>query len=280
MSDVRITKLLNWYRKHGRDLPWRKTKDPYRIFVSEMMLQQTQVAHVIPFYRNWLRTFPSWKALSKAKTDQLIRAWVGLGYNRRALYMREAAKTVVQTGVPSTIEDWQSLKGIGPYAAAAIYAFTAHRPAPAIETNIRRVIGRAFLKLPFPEIANDGRIRAVLQKVLTHHTHWIALHALMDLGAMICSVKNPSCAICPLKHTCPSRKLFELGIKQPKRKKVKEYIHHAKPFPDRIYRGKILKLIREEGSMNLEEIGKRIDPRFDANNDARWVQAMVKRLTA
>ena len=112
--DPRITKLLSWFNRYGRTLPWRFIDDPYHIFVSEIMLQQTQAARVIDFYQAWLKIFPTWESLANAKTPQLLHAWAGLGYNRRALYLREAARQVIEQGVPQSEEAWRTLKGVGP----------------------------------------------------------------------------------------------------------------------------------------------------------------------
>jgi len=278
MIDKRISLLLRWYRKHGRDLPWRKTRDPYRIFISEIMLQQTQVSRVIDFYDRWIKRFPDWKALACAKTDALIRAWSGLGYNRRALYAREAARSVVKDGIPRTIDGWRGLKGVGPYAAAAIFAFTEHRPAAAIDTNIRRVIGRAYVGTPHPEPPEDSKVSRILHRSLTRPAHYEALYALMDLGALVCTSKKPNCTECPLRIHCKasSRFLKQSIVKKPLKKK--ERVHEGKRFPDRIYRGRMLKLVRAKGIVHLKEIGPCIDESFERSKDERWMRLIAERM--
>lgn len=279
MKDAHIANLLRWYRKHGRNLPWRKTRDPYKIFVSEMMLQQTQVSRVLDFYRRWMKRFPNWKSLSRAKTDALIRAWAGLGYNRRALYVREAAQSVVRNGIPRTIDGWNQLKGVGPYSAAAIYAFVEHKPAVAIDTNIRRVIGRMYAGKAFPEPSDDTRIAQTLSRALTRPSHYEVLYALMDLGALICTVSTPYCATCPMRTRCKTApKNLGRTHSRTRIQKAKERMHEGKKYPDRIYRGRILQTVRTKRSVRMDDIGPHIDETFHRNNDRAWVAAMVERL--
>lgn len=277
--DPRITALLQWYRRHGRSLPWRNTDDPYRIFISEIMLQQTQASRVIEFYNAWLKRFPDWDSLARATTPALLHAWAGLGYNRRALYLRDAAKQVVDRGIPKTEEEWRLLKGVGPYTAAAVYAFTAKKPAPAVDTNIRRVIGRFALGIPTPTLSDDPRVRSFLNNALNRSTDWLALHALMDIGATICFPKSPNCDRCPFKQSCKARKKIE---KQPilptKSNRTHETVHAGKKFPDRIYRGRILKIIRDQKRIPISSLGRLIDKTFRDEDDHAWLLRMIDRM--
>jgi A/G-specific adenine glycosylase len=284
--DTKIRKLLAWYKINKRDLPWRDIDDAYRIFISELMLQQTQVDRVIPLYHAFLHTFPNWSSLANASTSDLIHAWAGLGYNRRALYAREAARAVVARGVPTMETEWRTLKGVGPYMAAALTEFVNHRRALVIDTNVRRVIGRLFLKLPFPRPEDDEKIFHVLQRVTpTRKKHWDLPQALMDLGSSTCLARVPLCATCPLNTVCATRTQFSqtnliktLATKQTK--KTRERIHGEKPFPDRIYRGRILALVRKNSSMHIAALGELIDPAFDRIADGDWIHAMTQRLIA
>jgi len=273
--------LLPWYRQHGRDLPWRKTQDPYQIFMSELMLQQTQVDRVIPLYERWLKQFPTWKKLAEAETSALIHGWAGLGYNRRALFARESAKQVVADRVPKTEDGWRTLKGVGPYMAAALTEFVNHKRALVIDTNIRRVIGRVFLKLPYPRPIDDASILKVLEKEtpLRGSQHSDMPQALMDLASGICSIRRPKCEICPLRTPCKARPGFEKGIYDDTkpRKKVTERIRDNKKYPDRIYRGRILAWVRENGATDMRHLGAKIDPEFSLN-DQDWVEAMIERM--
>jgi A/G-specific adenine glycosylase len=171
--------LLAWYEENGRDLPWRRTQDPYAILVSEVMLQQTQVERVITRYLEWLERWPSAEALAAAPAAEVIRAWQGLGYNRRGLNLHRAAQQIAANGWP---DDLTELPGVGRYTAAAIGNFAFGRPVLPVDTNVSRVQERTG----------------------AHFSHATA-QALMDLGATVCLARVPRCGICPLAAQCPSR---------------------------------------------------------------------------
>ncbi len=171
--------LLEWFDEHGRDLPWRRTRDPYAILVSEVMLQQTQAARVVPRYLDWLERWPSVEALAAAPTAEVIRAWQGLGYNRRALNLQRAAQAVAAGGWP---DDLTALPGVGPYTADAVACFAFGRPVLPVDVNVRRVLERTGLTFD----------------------HSCA-QALMDLGATVCIARVPRCRACPLAAGCSSR---------------------------------------------------------------------------
>jgi A/G-specific adenine glycosylase len=176
--------LFAWYAENGRDLPWRKTTDPYAILVSEVMLQQTQVERVIPYYERWLECWPNVETLAGTSTAGVIRAWQGLGYNRRAVNLHRAARRVADQGWP---DDLTELPGVGRYTADAVACFALDRPVLPKDTNVRRVLERS------------GRVFGAE-----------AAQALMDLGATVCLARVPRCDVCPLVETCPSRgKRFE-----------------------------------------------------------------------
>ncbi len=184
--------LLAWYAANGRDLPWRRTSDPYAILVSEVMLQQTQVARVIPRYRSWLERWPTVEALAGASKADVIREWQGLGYNRRALSLHRAAKRVAAEGWP---DDLTELPGIGRYTADAIRRFAHELPVLPLDVNVRRVLERTG--------AEFGPAAA---------------HALMDLGATVCLARVPRCDACPLAASCPAR-----GRRYPARRKQSRF---------------------------------------------------------
>lgn len=276
------SRLLNWYRIHGRNLPWRGTKNPYRILVSEVMLQQTQVDRVKTYFRVWMKTYPNWKALAEASNEQVIRSWAGLGYNRRALMLRDAARYVVEHGVPKSVDEWRCIKGIGPYTAAAVASFTRSERVLPIDTNIRRVLARLFLNIPFPELSDDAEIAEQKDLILPKRGAWWDVpQALFDLATMVCQ-KTPKCKACPFRSVCPSARGFEDGTtlipKQMIRKAV-ESRHRDKPHPDRIYRGRILKQVREaDDGMRPEALGFAVDPAYDPIADSAWIDAMIERL--
>jgi len=277
-------KLLQWYHKNGRDLPWRGTTDPYRILVSEIMLQQTQVSRGLLYFDAWLKRFPDWQTLAHASNADVIHAWAGLGYNRRALILRDIARQIIENGVPQSREAWLALKGIGPYTSAALTVFSLHQPAVPIDTNIRRVLGRIFFGKPYPQPADDTRIEHMYKKELIDTKEFYEIpQALFDLATMHCT-KVPDCSVCKMKDVCKASKKFLSGSVEPPKQMVKkaaESAHRNKRYPDRIYRGRILKLVREQGTQtDIDHIGSVIDASYNIKLDHDWVQHMIDRLIA
>jgi A/G-specific adenine glycosylase len=171
--------LLSWFENHRRDLPWRQTRDPYAVLVSEVMLQQTQVERVVSRYLAWLERWPTAQALAAAPRAEVIREWQGLGYNRRAVNLHRAAEQIAEHGWP---DDLTELPGVGRYTADAVAAFACGAPVLPEDTNVRRVQERTGYRFA-PECAQ----------------------ALMDLGATVCLARVPRCGVCPLASACPSR---------------------------------------------------------------------------
>lgn len=247
------------------------------------MLQQTQVSRVLGFYDRWMKTFPDWKKLSKATNAEVITLWAGLGYNRRGLMLRDIAREIVKNGEPTTEDGWRTLKGIGPYSAAALAVFANHVRTMPVDTNIRRVLGRVLLGKPFSRLSDDERIRRSSVGLMnSSRKFWEIPQALFDLAAVVCK-KNPACIECPLHKQCPMSTKFTAGrVRIPKAaiKKAKETIRAGKSHPDRIYRGRILRLVRENPRIKETSVGGRIDPSYDSVNDAAWVRAMIDRMIA
>lgn len=245
------------------------------------MLQQTQVDRVLFYYKQWLLRFPDWTHLARATNQQVLKTWSGLGYNRRALSLRDMAREIVRGGVPKTIEQWRSLKSIGPYTAAAVSAFAQGVQVLPIDTNIRRVLDRMLLGLPFPKPTADKRLLKKAELFFLKNERYAdMLQALFDLAGMICK-KKPKCAICPLRKDCKAAPKFLHGsIKTPRQmiKKPNERHHGDKRFPNRIYRGRILKLFHKHGQLKIEEIGSLIDPMFDPKTDLRWLKEMISKM--
>lgn len=202
------TKLRAWYRRHARDLPWRKTRDPYRILVSELMLQQTQVSRVIDFYHRFLDRFPSVEALAKARESQVVAQWEGLGYYARARNLHKVSRAVVREGFPSEADQLRQLPGIGPYTAGAVATFAFERREPLVDTNVARVLTRVFAPRLHPKRARDQKaIWAIAEATLprTGKAAWTHNQALMELGALICTARVKHCEVCPVRGICKSR---------------------------------------------------------------------------
>jgi A/G-specific adenine glycosylase len=203
-------RLLAWYGREGRDLPWRRTQDPYSVLVSEVMLQQTQVERVIPRYEEWLARWPTVEALARATRGEVICAWQGLGYNRRAVNLHRAAQTIAGEGWPS---DLTELPGVGRYTAHAVARFAFDASVLPVDTNVRRVQERT-----------GGTFSPA------------AAHALMDLGATVCLARIPRCSVCPLARLCPSGG----GRYAPRRR------HSRFEGSFRQRRGRVLRLVSEQ----------------------------------
>jgi A/G-specific adenine glycosylase len=200
MADVaRVhSALLEWFAREGRDLPWRKTRDPYAILVSEVMLQQTQVDRVIPKYHAWLERFPTLRDLAAASRADAIRAWQGLGYNRRAVRLHEIACQAVAEfdgELPRSVDGLLRLTGVGRYTAGAVACFAYEQPVAMVDTNVRRVLSRVF------DVEPSG-VEAMAQSVIPEGAAWAWGQALMDLGATVCRASQPPCLLCPLLAEC------------------------------------------------------------------------------
>src|SRR4051812_4433559 len=199
-------RLLTWYRQHGRDLPWRKTDDPYHILVSEIMLQQTQVDRVLPKYAEWLEKFPSLAALADAPQGEVFKAWYPLGYNIRPQRLQSIAREAVTRyggTLPSDEATLRSFKGIGAYTAGAIRSFAFRQRAAILDTNVARVLFRVFIAHGEPKSHAMNRHLWALSEVLVPRRDVFDFNqALMDLGAMVCVARNPRCLVCPMAKSC------------------------------------------------------------------------------
>ena len=201
------TRLLAWHKRHGRhDLPWQGTRDAYRIWVSEIMLQQTQVAAVIPYYQRFLERFPDIAALAGAPEDEVLRLWSGLGYYSRARNLQRAAQLVVahHAGVfPRALEAIEALPGIGRSTAAAIAAFAYGTRAAILDGNVKRVLARHFAVAGYPgEKRVETRLWQIAEEQLPQRAIANYTQAIMDLGATLCTRSKPACTACPLAHSC------------------------------------------------------------------------------
>ncbi len=223
-------RLLAWYADHRRDLPWRRhAPDPYRVWISEALLQQTQVATVIPYYERFLARFPTVRALAAAKLDAVLKAWEGAGYYARARHLHRAAQEIVAHlggRIPRTVEALRLLPGIGRYTAGAIASMAYGVDAPALDGNGVRILCRYFGIRDDPRRAPVQRdLWLLLERLLPHGRAGDFNQGLMDLGATVCTPRRPVCAVCPLRRGCAAR---ELGIQEqlPFKRAKKQLPHH------------------------------------------------------
>lgn len=199
--------LLQWFRRHGRDLPWRRTRDPYQILVSEVMLQQTQVARVTEYWPRFLADFPTIHHLARANPRLVRESWQGLGYYRRADNLQKTARAVVDNHdgvVPSAVTTLRTLPGVGPYTAGAVATFAFELAEPAVDTNVARVLRRVFHPRVTPDARGNRQLWATAAELVPRAgaTAWATNQALMELGALICTARVMHCDRCPVRRSC------------------------------------------------------------------------------
>ena len=212
--------LLTWYDVNRRDLPWRKTRDPYRIWVSEIMLQQTRVAAVLEHYANFMKRFPTVQSLASARQQSVLAAWSGLGYYHRARRMHQAARIITSRNCefPRTVNGWLELPGIGRYTAAAIASIAFGESKAVVDGNVERVLGRLFGRA-------EGREQTWLraESLLAPDRPGDFNQAMMELGATICTPRSPQCLLCPLNQWCRTRGVEEYRARAPRNRKKLHY---------------------------------------------------------
>lgn len=241
MSDLRRLRadLLRWYRRNARPFPWRTTKDPYRILVSEVMLQQTQASRVVPFYRAFLRRIPTMRALARATPGMVIRAWQGLGYNSRAVRLHDLAVRLQadrRGKLPVTVEELQTLPGLGPYTARAVACFAFGQPVAVLDTNVRRVLYRLF-----PQSNDRTDFQRLADRLLPRRSANAWNQAMMELGATTCTPSAPRCPECPLVRHCPSA---GRAVRRRVKPTASEPLYRG--HPRRIYRGRIVSALHRK----------------------------------
>jgi A/G-specific adenine glycosylase len=199
-------KLNRWFSRHQRDLPWRRTRDPYAVLFSEIMLQQTQAATVVPYYNRWLRRFPTIHSLATTTESEVLYAWQGLGYYARARNLHRCAKTIVEKfggRFPNDPNELKSLPGIGLYTANAIAIFAFDQSLPIVEANTARVLSRLFnIRAPIDSTSGRRKLWELSAKLVPQKNARDFQNSMMDLGALICTAHNPRCQICPVKKFC------------------------------------------------------------------------------
>jgi A/G-specific adenine glycosylase len=235
------TSLLHWFEQNGRDLPWRKTRDPYAIWISEIMLQQTQVATVIPYYQRFLKSFPTVHRLAKSDLSRVLKIWEGLGYYSRARNLHRASKIILnhfKGKIPDHLTDLLNLPGIGKYTAGAILSIAYNKEAPILDGNVKRVLSRLFAVSKDPK-KTEGLLWKISESLIPKGRPNAFNQALMDLGSMICAPKDPLCHRCPLYRCCKAK-----ASGNPQRypsREVKKRIPHIEAISGVILRnGKVL----------------------------------------
>ncbi|MCX6969062.1 MAG: A/G-specific adenine glycosylase [Verrucomicrobia bacterium] len=218
--------LHGWFRKNGRDLPWRRSRDPYAVLVSEFMLQQTTVAAVIPFYVRWMKRFPDIASLAGSDEETVLKLWEGLGYYSRARNLRRAAQEIVACHggvVPDRMPELLQLPGIGPYTASAIAAFSFDRPVPVLDANIIRVVARLFdFRKPVTDAKGKYFIEQAARSLLPQRGGYLHASSLMELGALICKAGRPDCPSCPVRTFCRAVSPEKIPFKPPRKVVIHE----------------------------------------------------------
>jgi A/G-specific adenine glycosylase len=275
--------LLSWFAKNGRDLPWRHTRDPYRVLVSEVMLQQIQVVRAIPFYEAFVERFPSVEALASAALAEVIRVWGDLGRYRGIVYLHQTVWIIGEHHggvVPRDVATLRTLPGLGPYTAGAVACFAYETDVAFVDTNMKRVLQRAFFGPEHPDRpVREAELLAVAERLLPPGRAWQWNSALMDLGATVCTSRRPHCLACPLRASCRSAEDFLSGCVSPTAApKTPPYRFEES---NRFYRGRVLATLRslpaEDNAPNgigLAELGRTIRDDF-AEEHLGWLRGVV-----
>lgn len=266
--------LGRWYRPHGRhDLPWRLTRDPYAVLVSEVMLQQTQVERVRPRYEAWLERWPAAESLAGAPAAAVIREWSGLGYNRRAVNLQRAAREALDRfgRIPDDEERLLSLPGVGPYTAAAVACFAGGRRTAALDTNVARVVARALLGEAKARAPYGSELREAAEAWLPSRGARAHQLAVMDLGATVCKASSPDCEACPLARGCA---WVAAGRPAPRSTAPKGTVQ---PFEStaRFARGRIVAMLAEGSALPQETIAARL-PEEHRGACGRYLDALAR----
>ena len=270
--------LLNWYRRNARVFPWRvRDVDPYVVVVSEIMLQQTQAQRVTEALPRFLEQFPTVHALAQATNAQMIRQWKGMGYNSRALRLRDAARMIVLRHdgvVPSDVDALRELPGIGPYASASIATFAYNKRVPVLDVNVRRVYSRWMRRQRTTiDVESDNVLTQFAMNVIPARSASRWHHAVMDLGATICTARKPLCTSCPMADLCPSAHVLEHA----QRAKRAEPMFRGEP--QRLWRGRFVNALREApAGLTPSALVAAAGAIRLANEEHAWFRALIDAL--
>lgn len=277
IDEVRAA-LLEWYARHGRDLPWRRTRDPYAILVSEVMLQQTQVERVRPKWEEFLEAFPTLRDLAAAPLAEVIRRWAPLGYNQRAVRLHRLAAHVVERldgELPREPSELRRLPGLGEYTANAVACFAFERPVAVVDTNVERVIGRVFAD----RIGAGHGVRALALEVLPAGRAYDWNQALMDLGATVCIARSPRCLLCPLQPMCVGQPARSDGLLRAAESRQEYRATPRFEETDRYYRGRIVDAARALSAgewLALDQLMEAVGLREDSGRFERLVSGLER----
>ena len=254
-KDGLLRKLLKWYDANKRDLPWRDSHDAYAIWVSEVMLQQTRVQTVIPFFRRFLRTFPTLQALADASLQELLQAWAGLGYYTRVRCLQKAAQQIIKKyggRIPETDSELLALPGIGQYTAGAILSIAFSKPYPVVDGNVTRVLSRLFLLEDDSQTSKSRRtLWNLAGQLVPRSSPGNFNQALMELGSTICSPRSPACLLCPLSQECLARR-EGLEEQLPRKKGRSESLESRQAVAVVGHRGRYL-IVKRKGTRLLRD---------------------------
>lgn len=224
MTFFESEKLTSWFEKNRRDLPWRKSITPYAVWVSEIMLQQTQVSYVIPYFERWMARFPTVETLAAAPIDEVIKLWEGLGYYSRARNLHQGAKQIVEHfggRLPDDPDQLATIKGLGPYTIGALCSFAFHLKVPAVDGNVMRVLTRYYnVAEDVTKTTTQKTLRLIAEQIMPEEKYWLFNEGLIELGATICQ-KKPACSRCPLANSCQSFRKGNQAERPYKSKRVK-----------------------------------------------------------
>ena len=281
--------LLAWYDANRRDLPWRETRDPYHILLSEIMLQQTQVPRVLPRYLAWLERFPTLEALAAAPTADVLREWSGLGYNSRAVRLQAVARHVVAEyggRMPREVPTLLALPGIGDYTARAVACFAYEQDVPVLDTNVKRVLHRVLVgpDAPKPRLT-DRQFWALAERAVPAGRGYDWNQALMDFGSSVCTARRPACLVCPLRDICRAAPYIGTALAEQetaRRRAARSGEAKATPFTstNRYFRGQTLRALGAlpaGQALALDTLGPQVKEGYTAA-DRDWLYALVATL--